>query len=482
MNMRKTKIVCTIGPASEKEETLKQMINAGMNVARINFSHGSMEDQIDKVNTIKKVRKELKKPVALLLDTQGPEIRTGKLENGEPVYLEDGDLFILVNEDIEGNKQKVSVSYKNLYKDVKIGTSILIDDGSIEITVEEIKDKDIYCKVVNGGKLGSRKSINVPGVHVNIPNLSEKDYRDLKDGCKEGFDFIAASFIRCKQDVLDIRKVLNDNGGEKIKIISKIESIEGIENFSEILKVTDGIMIARGDLSVEVPMEDVPILQKRMIKECNRAGKLVITATQMLESMQNNPRPTRAEVSDVANAIFDMTGAIMLSGESAMGKYPVVCVQTMDRIANKIEANIKYWKRLRKREYDYEKNDYEFNLNIANCTTAMDMDADAIIAYTEKGDTPRIISGLCPACPIYTVTSNEQTYRQLSLCWGVYPMLLEKKEKINDMLEEAIEKLQKQEKIKEGDTVVIAGGSTIIEGRKNLEENMNRVIGGVLKI
>ncbi|MFR5684988.1 MAG: pyruvate kinase, partial [Clostridia bacterium] len=339
--MRKTKIVCTIGPASESEETLRKMMKAGMNVTRINFSHGSMVDQIEKVNTIKRVREELNLPVALLLDTQGPEIRTGKLEGIEqPVYLEAGNKFVLVNEDIIGNVERTSVSYKNLYKDVKVGTSILVDDGAIELKVEEIVGKDIHCKVVNGGKLGNRKSINVPGTHVSIPNLSEKDYRDLADCAKEGFDYVAASFIRSAKDVLDIRKVLDDNGGNNIKIISKIESTEGVENFDEILAASDGIMVARGDLSVEIPMEDVPILQKQMIKKCNRAGKPVITATQMLESMQHNPRPTRAEVSDVANAIFDMTGAIMLSGESAMGEYPVECVKTMERIANKIEDNI----------------------------------------------------------------------------------------------------------------------------------------------
>lgn len=481
--MRKTKIVCTIGPASESEETLRKMMKAGMNVTRINFSHGSMVDQIEKVNTIKRVREELNLPVALLLDTQGPEIRTGKLEGIEqPVYLEAGNKFVLVNEDIIGNVERTSVSYKNLYKDVKVGTSILVDDGAIELKVEEIVGKDIHCKVVNGGKLGNRKSINVPGTHVSIPNLSEKDYRDLADCAKEGFDYVAASFIRSAKDVLDIRKVLDDNGGNNIKIISKIESTEGVENFDEILAASDGIMVARGDLSVEIPMEDVPILQKQMIKKCNRAGKPVITATQMLESMQHNPRPTRAEVSDVANAIFDMTGAIMLSGESAMGEYPVECVKTMERIANKIEDNIKYWKRFKKRDYDYKNLNYEFNLNIANCTTAMDMGADAIVAYTQAGDTPRIISGLCPACPIYAVTTNKQTFRQLGLSWGVYPILVEEKETADEIIEEGIELLQKEGKLKSGDTVVVAGGAHILDGESTKKAKMNRVIGGVLKI
>ena len=328
INTKRTKIVCTIGPATKDVETLKQMILAGMNVARLNFSHGSFADQEVYYNAIKQARSELGLPVAILLDTQGPEIRTGKLEES-PVFLKAEETFTLVNDDIIGDNTKTSITYKDLYKDVEPGATILIDDGKIELEVQKIEGKDIVCKVMNGGDLGSKKSINVPGRHINLPALKEKDINDLIDGCKYDFDFIAASFIRCADDVKAIRKVLNENGGEKIKIISKIESQEGIDNFDEILEISDGIMVARGDMGVEIPMEEVPVVQKQLIKKCNRLGKIVITATQMLESMTSNPRPTRAEVSDVANAIFDLTGAVMLSGESAMGKYPVQCVETM---------------------------------------------------------------------------------------------------------------------------------------------------------
>lgn len=344
--MKKTKIVCTIGPATADVEVLKKMILAGMNVARLNFSHGGYQDQERFIKAVKQAREEVNMPVALLLDTQGPEIRTGKLAEA-PALLKAEEEFTLVNEDIIGDNTKVSVTYKDLYKDVKPGTTILIDDGKIEIEVDRIEGKNVVCKVMNGGELGNRKSINVPGTHINLPALKDKDIQDLKDGCKGDFDYIAASFIRSADDVLAIRKVLDENGGKDIKIISKIESQEGIDNFQSILEVSDGIMVARGDMGVEIPMEEVPIVQKRFIKECNRAGKMVITATQMLESMTTNPRATRAEVSDVANAVFDGTGAIMLSGESAMGKYPVQCVETMTKIATAVEASINYGRRFK---------------------------------------------------------------------------------------------------------------------------------------
>ena len=479
--MRKTKIVCTIGPASGDVETLKELMKAGMNVARINFSHGSYPEQEKYINAVKQARKELGLPVALLLDMQGPEIRTGKLKES-PVYLVTGDKFVLVNEDIEGDQTKTSVSYKQLYQDVKPGTKILIDDGSIELEVEKIENKDIQCIVTHGAKLGSRKTINVPGIKLNLPSLKEKDIQDLKDAVKADFDLVAASFVRRKQDILDVRKVLNENGGEKIKVIAKIENQEGIDNEKEILGVSDGIMVARGDMGVEVPLEMVPIVQKRFIKSCYREGKIVITATQMLESMTENPRPTRAEVSDVANAIFDGTGAIMLSGESAMGKYPVECVKTMVKIADAVESSLKYWKRFKNREYDLKSLNYEFNLNYSICFTAMQMDAKAIIAYTECGDTPRIIASYLPACPIYAFTSNERTYRQLALYWNVHPFLLPKGNTVNHMLKMGIEKLKEQGKLKEGDAIVIAGGASILKEDETIKDEVNRSIGGVLKL
>ena len=479
--MRKTKIVCTIGPASEDVETLKKLILAGMNVARINFSHGNFEDQKQKIENVKKAREELNMPVALLLDTQGPEIRTGKLEQ-MPIELKAHDIFTLVNEDIIGNKERVSVTYKELYKDIKIGTQILIDDGKIELQVKEIKGKDVVCEVMNGGMLGDRKSINLPGTHVNLPSLKEKDIQDLKDGCMADFDFVAASFVRSAEDVKAIRKVLDENGGKDIKIISKIENQEGIDNLDEIIELSDGIMVARGDLGVEIPFYEVPIMQKKFIQKCNDAGKMVITATQMLDSMTENPNPTRAEVSDVANAIFDVTGAIMLSGESAMGKYPVKCVETMNQIATAVEEYIKYWKRFTRREHDLTDLDYEFNLSHSVTSTAMEMKAKAIFAYTETGNTPRMVASFLPCCPIYALTNNEKTYRQLALAWNTTPILIKDKTKPNDIISEGIEEAKKRGFVQEGDVVVIAGGASILSSHDNNSSAMNRTIGGVLKI
>ncbi len=477
--MRKTKIVCTIGPASGSVEILKELIKSGMNMARINFSHGSYQDQEKFINAVKQAREELNVPLALLLDMQGPEIRTGKLKEA-PVYLEAGNKFVLYNNDIDGDENGISVSYKNLYQDVKIGTKILIDDGLIGIEVEEIKDKDIYCKIVEGGKLGSRKSINIPGCSIKLPSLKEKDIQDLKDAVKVDFDYVAASFVRNAQDVLDVRKVLDDNGGQKIKIIAKIENQEGIDNFDEILKVVDGIMIARGDMGVEIPLEQVPIVQKHFIKECNRAGKLVITATQMLESMSNNPRPTRAEVSDVANAIFDSTGAIMLSGESAMGKYPVECVRTMSKIAEAIEASIKYWKRFKRREYELTNCSDEWNLNYSICHAALSMQAKAIIAYTQTGDTPTLLSSILPACPIYALTEYEKTYRQLAPMWGVEPLLFEKQKNVETVLKLGIDRLMKENKLQKGDLIILSGGPGIDIGSGS--DRINRMIGRVVRL
>ena len=477
--MKKTKIVCTIGPATQDVEVLKKMILAGMNVARLNFSHGGYEDQEKYVKAVKQAAKEVNMPVALLLDTQGPEIRTGKLAES-PVVLKAEEKFTLVNDDIIGDNTKVSVTYKDLYKDIKPGVTILIDDGKIEVEVERIDGKDVVCKVMNGGELGNRKSINIPGTHINLPALKEKDIKDLIDGCKADFDYIAASFIRSKDDVLAIRKVLDENGGKNIKIISKIESQEGIDNFNEILEVTDGIMVARGDMGVEIPMEQVPIVQKEAIKRCNKAGKIVITATQMLESMTNNPRPTRAEVSDVANAVYDGTGAVMLSGESAMGKYPVTCVETMSRIAESVENSINYSKRFKRRDYDLKHKNYEFYLGHSICSAAIQMDATAIFAYTECGDTPKIISSFFPCCPIYAVTTSEKTYRQCALTWGVTPILVKEEGKAKEIISKGIEFAKEKGYVKTGDIVAIAGGETILPGGR--ENIMNRTIGGVIRV
>lgn len=476
INTKRTKIVCTIGPATKDVEILKKMMIAGMNVARLNFSHGSFEDQEVYYNALVQARKEVGLPVAILLDTQGPEIRTGKLiEN--PVTLKAEEAFTLVNDDIIGDNTKTSITYKDLYKDVEPGTTILIDDGKIELEVQKIEGKDIVCKVMNGGNLGNRKSINVPGRHINLPALKEKDIKDLIDGCKHDFDFIAASFIRSADDVKAIRKVLKENGGEKIKIISKIESQEGVDNLEEIIEESDGIMVARGDMGVELPMEYVPLVQKRIIKQCNKAGKIVITATQMLESMTDNPRPTRAEVSDVANAIYDLTGAIMLSGESAMGKYPVECVETMSRIAHATEDAISYDKRIARRNLDFGMMDYEFYLDHSICSAARQMHAKAIFAYTEAGNTPRIISSLLPSCPVIAVTRDEKTYRQLSIISDVIPLLVNEEGKPKEIIAKGIEKAKALNLVKSGDVIAIAGGETILA---NNDSKMNRTIGGVI--
>ena len=479
--MRKTKIICTIGPSTESKEMLKKMMKAGMNVARINFSHGGYEENKEKINNIKEVREELNIPVALMLDTKGPEIRTGVLEDvNEKVEIKKGSKFIFTTQDIKGNKEKVSISYKKLYKEVEVGSRILVDDGALEFEVKEIDGKDIICKALNTAKLGSRKTINVPGLKLKLPALSEKDTSDILDGIKADFDYIAASFVRRASDVEEIRKLLNENGGEKIKIISKIESKEGIDNFDEILSVSDGIMIARGDMGVEIPMEEVPIVQKLFIKKCIDQAKPVITATQMLESMAVNPRPTRAEVSDVANAVFDITTGIMLSGESAMGKYPVECVETMCKISESVEKNIKYWKRSIRRRDDLMAMDYEFNLSHSVANTARDVEANAIFAYTETGDTPRMVSSFLPDCPIYAITTVKKTYEQLSLVWNVTPILIKNKRKPNDVIEEGIKKKKKRKLVKNGDVAVIAGGASILANHG--DEAMNRTIGGVLKI
>ena len=476
--IRKTKIVGTIGPASESEEMLIKLMNAGLNVTRINFSHGGYEENKEKIETIKKVRKALNRPVALVLDTKGPEIRTGKLETGdEKVTIEEGQTFTFVHDDILGNNTKTTISYKDLYKDVKPGSRILVDDGALEFEVVSIEGQDIVCKALNTARLGSRKTMNIPGVRLELPALAQKDIDDITNGIKAGFDYVAASFIRRADDVKQIRKLLNDNGGEKIGIISKIESQEGIDNFEEILELSDGIMVARGDMGVEIPMEQVPIVQKHFIKRCNEVGKPVITATQMLESMTSNPRPTRAEVSDVANAVYDLTGAIMLSGECAMGKYPIQCVETMDKISKAIEGNINYWKRFTSKGCTANKSDLKANIAYSACVTAKDVEADAIIAYTHTGDTANILAGLKPACPVIAITDDEKIYNKLAVTANTYPLYIEAQKDIDTTIGQGILELEKTGIIEKGDKIVIAGGNKILPLEKE-----SQVIGGIMKI
>ena len=476
-NLRKTRIVCTIGPASESEEMLTKLMKNGMNVTRINFSHGGYEENADKIENIKKVRKNLGIPVPMCLDTKGPEIRTGKQESGdEKVTISEGQKFTFLYDDVIGDETKTSISYKGLSEDVKPGSTILVDDGAIEFRVDEIVGKDVVCTAMNTGRLGSRKTVNVPGLKLNLPALSEKDISDLTNGVKAGFDYIFASFVRRADDLHQMRKLLDDNGGQKVKIISKIESQEGIDNFEEILELSDGIMVARGDMAVEIPFEKVPVIQKRFIKRCNEVGKPVITATQMLESMSTSPRATRAEISDVANAVYDRTGAIMLSGESALGKHPDLCVETMDKISNEVEKDINYWRRFEQKELDMTREDIKGHVAYIATATAKNLKADAIVVYTHTGDSARRLAGMGPECPIFAITDDEKTYNQLGLVWNVFPTLIEGKENIDATIEAGIEKL-KENILEKGDIVVISGGAKILNSNSE-----NQVIDGVLKI
>ncbi len=474
--LRKTKIVGTIGPASENK--LEELFKAGLNVTRINYSHGSWDEQSEKTETILRLREELDIPVALLLDMQGPEIRTGMLVTGknDKIMLEDGQKFTLVNEDIIGDKDKVSVSYKNLYQDIKVGAKVLIDDGAIELVVDEIDGKDIVCTVVHGNGLGSRKTINLPGTPVKLPALKEKDIADLKTACEHNYDYVAMSFTRNKDDIDQVRKVLDENGGKDIKIVTKVENIEGLEHMEEIVKNADVQMIARGDMATETDFTEPPVMQKRFIKLSNKANKPAITATQMLESMTHNPLPTRAEASDVANAIYDRTSAIMLSGECAMGDYPVECVETMVKIARRVENDLDYWKKFRKNE-NIDMSTLEMKIAYSTCVMAMNMEADAIVCYTNSGDSARRLAGLGAGCPILAITDNKRTYNQLSIVWNVTPIYIEEQETINKTVEKGIEKLKQKEILEKGDMIVISGGAKILNSAED-----SKIIGGIAKI
>ncbi len=451
-NIKKTKIVCTLGPASENEETLRELIKNGLNVCRLNFSHGSHEEHKGRMDLVKKLREELNMPTAILLDTKGPEIRTGKFDVPE-VFLEEGQTFTITMKDVIGDKERCTVSYKGLANDVKPGDTILIDDGLVGLTVKEVNNDDIVCEVQNSGIVKNHKGVNVPGVKVNLPAITEKDRSDIEFGIEQGIDFIAASFVRKVSDVLAIREILEENNADHIKIISKIENQEGVENLDEIIEVSDGIMVARGDLGVEIPTEEIPVVQKLMIKKCNEAGKPVITATQMLDSMIRNPRPTRAEVTDVANAIYDGTDAIMLSGETAAGKYPVEAVKTMATIAKRAEETM----RNRRDKINKSKNVTDA-ISYATCTTAMDLEAKAILSSTASGHTARMVSKFRPDCPIVATTSNESVRRQLALTWGVLPLMREKSANIDQVIVNSIEAAKTSNYVSKDDVVVITAG------------------------
>ena len=464
--MRKTKIICTIGPASESEEKLRELMIAGMNVARFNFSHGSHEEHKKKFDRVIKISNELGIPVATLLDTKGPEIRLKDIEGGK-TELVAGQKFILTTEDILGNNEKVSITYKNLKNDISAGTTILIDDGLIEMVVDSIEETDIICTVVNGGPISNHKGVNVPGAVLSMPYISEVDRSDIMFGCDMGFDFIAASFVRCKEDILEVRKILDEHNSH-MKIIAKIENMQGIGNLEDILTVSDGIMVARGDMGVEIPMEEVPVVQKRMIKMAEAQGKHVVTATQMLESMIKNPRPTRAEVADVANAIYDGTTAIMLSGESAAGLYPVEAVKTMSQIAERAEQDIDYNSRMKRREH-IDSFDVTTAISHATCTTAMDLKAAAIITVTISGFTAGMISRYKPSCPIIACSVSPRICRQLSLSWGVTPIWIARESTAEDLFDEAVRAAEEAGYIKKGDKVVLTAGVPLgVSGRTNM--------------
>lgn len=464
--MRKTKIICTIGPASESEEVLRELMLAGMNVARFNFSHGTHEEQKQKLAKVIKISSELNLPIATLLDTKGPEIRLRDFVDGK-AELESGQLFILTTEEILGTKEKAAITYKNLKNDIQVGSTILIDDGKIEMTVEKIEGEEIHCRVVNGGKVSNHKGINAPGAQLSMPFISDVDYEDIKFCAQMGYDFLAASFVRSKEDILEVRKIL-DEFGSKAQVIAKIENMQGIENLDEILEVSDGIMVARGDMGVEVPLEEVPSLQKMMIKKAVAQGKHVITATQMLESMITNPRPTRAETADVANAIYDGTTAIMLSGESAAGAYPVEAVKTMARIAERTEEDIDYKGRLQKINTNGEY-DITTAISHATCTTAMDLNAAAIITVTMSGFTANMISRYKPGCQIIGCSVNPRVCRQLNLSWGVQPLLMMKEETADDLFEEAERLAEKSGYLNKGDIAVLTAGVPLgVSGKTNM--------------
>ena len=473
--LRKTKIVGTIGPASENR--LEELFEAGLNVCRINYSHGSWDEQSEKSETIMRLREEKDLPIPMLLDMKGPEIRTGMLYTGKntKIQLKDGQKFTLVNEDITGDEEKVSVTYKELYKDVKPGTKILIDDGAIELKVDEIVGKDIVTTVVHGNGLGSRKTMNLPGTVIRLPGLAEKDIADLKTACEHDYDFVAISFARNAEDINNVRKVLDENGGKDIKIITKVENVEGLQNLDTIINMADAQMIARGDMATETDFTEPPVVQKRIIKECNKASKPAITATQMLESMTHQPLPTRAEASDVANAIYDRTSAIMLSGECAQGDYPVECVKTMVKIANRVEPEINYWKRFDEKEPVL--NTYEEKAAYSACVSAKIMKADAIVCYTHTGNSARNLAGLGAGCPILAITDNKRTFRQLALAWNVTPIYVDAQENIDKTIEAGIEKLQNKEIVEKGDLLVITGGSQMLP-----DSTESKTIGGILKI
>ena len=465
--IRKTKIVCTLGPSTDKGDVLRQLMQEGMTVARFNFSHGSHEEQKARLDKLVALREELDLPVAALLDTKGPEIRLKELKGGK-AELKEGQLFTLALGDFVGDASRVAITYEDLHNDVKAGDRILIDDGLIEMKVVRLDGTDIVCEVINGGMISNKKGVNVPNVELSMPFISETDYSDIVFGIENGFDFIAASFTRTADDILQIRKILEEHDCKSVNIIAKIENKQGVDNIDDIIRVSDGIMVARGDMGVEIPMEDVPVIQKILIEKVYKAGKQVITATQMLDSMMKHPRPTRAEATDVANAVYDGTSAIMLSGETAAGDYPVEALQTMVKIASRTEQDINYMSRLKKRSI-LTNPDITNAIAHATCTTAMDLNASAIITVSNSGRTARMVSKYRPACPIIGCSVNKDVCRKMSLSWGVTPLLVELKHNSDELFDHAVDKAEEMGLIKQGEIVVLTAGVPLgISGTTNM--------------
>jgi len=455
--MQKTKMIFTIGPASEIEEVLSKLIEAGMSAARLNFSHGTHEEHKAKMDLIKKLRQKYNKHIAIMMDIKGPKIRTHNFKGDKVELLKGSKFTIICGSEILGDETKCSISYSELYKDVTVGNKLLVDDGLLELTVESIEGNKIHCIADNTGFIGNHKGVNAPNVSINVPAITDKDKEDLIFGCQMEVDMVAASYIRKSTDVLSVREILDSNGGKNIQVFSKIETHEGINNIDEIIKVSDGIMIARGDMGVENPLEQVPLIQKMIIEKCNKAGKAVITATQMLDSMIRNPRPTRAEASDISNAIFDGTDAIMLSGESANGKYPVEAAQTMAKITQATEDKIDYTSYLNKKKMSYTTNVADA-ISLSTCITATRLNATTIIAATQSGDTAKLVSKHRPECPIIAVTPNEKVARGLALNWGITPLLSNIFGSTDELIEESIKKLLEATYVKKGDLAVIVAG------------------------
>lgn len=467
MIMRRTKIICTLGPATDQPGVLEEMILSGMNVARFNFSHGSHEEHKRRLDQLKELRTRLSRPVAAMLDTRGPEIRLRQFQNGK-AFLKEGSTFTLTARTLEGDSSIASITYRDLYQDVRVGGLILLDDGLVSLQIEKIDGVDIICTVLNSGTISDKKGVNVPGVRLSLPYISAQDREDILFGIEQGFDFIAASFTRCAQDILELRRILDCQKCDFIRIIAKLENAEGVDNIEEILAVSDGIMVARGDMGVEIDLAEIPVIQKNLIRHCYGSGKPAITATQMLDSMMQNPRPTRAEITDVANAIYDGTSAIMLSGETAAGKYPVEAVRTMSAIAERTESDIDYNKRLKIRGISGHLGVADAVAHAA-CTTAMDIGARAIVTVSKSGETARLLCKYRPQTPIIACVIGESVYRQLSMSWGITPLMMPMVHTTDELLEKSVMLAQQAGYVQDGDLVVITAGVPVgVSGTTNM--------------